>query len=168
MNNPTALHQLGRFIFLFQHTEAALTELLALMAGVDDEFIRILVNDLEYAQRVKTTGVLFARFLDIRRGSYEKEKGEFRALLVELLKLGERRNEIVHSKYSMWINVEGEHGLMRENSVLRASKGVREESEEELLPEAFELDCGRLSMALQILERFRLQIIEWHYPDEPA
>jgi hypothetical protein len=46
--------------------------------------------------------------------------------------------------------------------------GVREESEEELLPEAFELDCGRLSMTLQTLERFRLQIVEWRYPDEPA
>jgi len=168
MNSPTALHQLGRFIFLFQHTEAALTELLALMVGTDDEFIRILVNDLEYNQRVKTTGVLFVRFLDIRRGSYETEKGEFRALIVELLKLGERRNEIVHSKYSIWTNVDGASGLIRENSVLRASKGIREESEEELLPEAFELDCGRLSIALQSLERFRLQVIQWRYPDEPA
>jgi hypothetical protein len=77
VNSPTAFHQLGRFIFLFQHTEAALTELLALIAGADDEFIRILVNDLEYAQRVKATGVLFARFLDIREGSYEEENVAF-------------------------------------------------------------------------------------------
>ena len=168
MVSPTALHQLGRFILLFQHTEAALTELLTLLADADDEFIRILVNELEYTKRVKTTGVLFARFLDIRRGSYDAEKKEFRELMTELLKLGERRNEMVHSKYSMWTNVEGASGLIRENSVLRASRGVRESTEEELLPEAFELDCGRISMALQSLEKFRLKIIDWVYPDEPA
>lgn len=168
MDHPTALHQLGRFIFLFQHAEAALTDLLTLLSDADDEFIRILVNELEYSKRVKTTGVLFARFLDIRRGTYDAEKREFRELMSELLKLGERRNEIVHSKYYMWTDVDGEAGLLRQNSVLRASKGIREETEEELLPKAFELDCGRVSMALQSLERFRLKIIDWVHPDGPA
>jgi phenylpyruvate tautomerase PptA (4-oxalocrotonate tautomerase family) len=48
MNQPTAYHQIGRFIVSFQHAEAALTELLVLMAHADDEAIRILVNELEY------------------------------------------------------------------------------------------------------------------------
>jgi len=168
VNNSTALHQLGRFIFLFQHAESALTDLIALLADADEEFIRILVNELEYSKRVKTTDVLFARFLDVRNGAYEREKSEFHELMVELLKLGERRNEMVHSKYLMWTNVDGAHGLIRENSVLRASKGSREIIEEELLPETFELDCDRLSIALQSLERIRLRTIDWLDPHEDA
>ena len=72
------------------------------------------------------------------------------------------------AKYHMWTDVDGKAGLLRQNSVLRASKGIREETEEELLPKAFELDCGRVSMALQSLERFRLKIIDWVHPDGPA
>jgi hypothetical protein len=168
VNSTTTFHQLGRFVFLFQHIEAALTGLLVLMARVDDEAVRILINELEYSKRVKTTDVMFARFVDLRRDPDDAAKQEFRELMIEIGKLGERRNEIVHSKYSIWTNVDGASGLIRENSALRASKGIRESTEEELLPEALEGDCGRLSIALQSLERFRLKIIDWQDPDEPA
>ena len=36
----------------------------------------------------------------------------FHELMVELGKLGERRNELVHSKYNRWFNVEGKEGLL--------------------------------------------------------
>jgi hypothetical protein len=114
---------------------------------------------------VKTTDVLFARFVDLLRDPDQVAKAEFHSLMVELRKLGERRNEIVHSKYSSWISVNGEAGLFRENSRLRASKGAREEEEEELLPQAFGADFERLKAAIQNLESFRLKIIDWLYPD---
>ncbi|HEX5055921.1 MAG TPA: hypothetical protein VFX02_05435 [Gammaproteobacteria bacterium] len=60
INQSTAFHQFGRFIFLFQHIESALTELLVLMAEADDEAVRILANELEFSKRVKTTDVMFA------------------------------------------------------------------------------------------------------------
>lgn len=88
--------------------------------------------------------------------------------MVELGKVGERRNELVHSKYSLWVNVAGAAGLIRENSKLRASKGTREEEEEELLPEAFNADFERLENALRDIETFRLKIIDWLYPDVQA
>lgn len=165
MHAPTSYQELGRFIVMFQHAEAALTNLLILVAKADDEAIRILVNELEYSQRVKTTDVMFARFVDILGNPDQPAKAEFHRLMVELGKLGERRNEIVHSKYSSWINVEGKLGLLRENSRLRASKGTREAQEEELLPEAFAEDLRRLSVALQELEYFRLKIIDCLFPD---
>ena len=156
MTQPTAYHQLGHLIVTFQHAEGALTELLVLMAGADDEKVRILVNELQYSQRIKTTDVLFARFVDLMREPDLVAKEEFHKLMVELGKLGERRNEIVHSKYAYWLDVHGKAGLLRENSKLHAGKGIREEEEEELLPEAFLPDFERLTVALNALERFRL------------
>ena len=164
MDQTTAFHQLGRFVFLFQHVEAALTELLVLMARADDEAIRILVNELEFSKRVKTTDVMFARFVDLLRDPDENAKAEFHKLMNDIVKLGERRNELVHSKYVAWINIEGSYGLLRQNSALRASKGLREDGEEELLPEALEADGDKLGVALQALERFRLRVIDWVYP----
>ncbi len=164
MEQSTSYHELGRFIVSFQHAEAALTELLVLMANADDEAVRILVNELEYSQRVKTADVMFARFVDLRRQLDQAEKTDFHSLMIEFGNLGGRRNEIVHSKYTPWINVEGASGLLRENSRLRASKGTREDEEEELLPQTFAEDFRRLSAALQQLERFRLKVIDWLYP----
>ena len=88
--------------------------------------------------------------------------------MVELGKLGERRNNLVHSKYTMWRNVHGADGLIRQNSNLRASKGFREEAEEEMLPESFNPDLERLELALREMETFRMTIINWLYPDVHA
>lgn len=164
MSESTAFHQLGRFVFLFQHVEAALTELLVLMTHADDEAIRILVNELEFSKRVKTTDVMFARFVDLNQHADEARRAEFHKLMVEIDKLGTRRNEIAHSKYVFWINVEGSHGLLRQNSKLRGNEGVRENKEEELLPGALESDGDKVAVVLQKLETWRLQIIEWLHP----
>ncbi|MBU0595052.1 MAG: hypothetical protein KKH74_15100 [Gammaproteobacteria bacterium] len=164
MEQPSAYHELGRFIVEFQLAEAALTDLLILMAKADDEAIRILINELSYSQRVKATDVMFARFVDLRRQLDPVEKDGFHCLMVEFGKLGERRNEIVHSKYTSWSNDEGSSGLLRENSRLRASKGTREEREEKLLPHVLTDDFRHLSTALNQLEGFRQKIIEWMNP----
>ncbi|HEX4985685.1 MAG TPA: hypothetical protein VFV71_06385 [Burkholderiales bacterium] len=168
MEHSGSYSQLGRFIVQFQHAEAALTELLVLMADADDEAVRILVNELEYSQRVKTTDVMFARFIDVRRNIDQSTKQEFHRLMVELLSLGERRNEMVHSQYWDWKNVEGSLGLLRQNSGLKASQGRRDVQEEELLPHAFEKDFERLSQTLHNLESFRLKVIDWLHPDVAA
>ncbi|PLK50918.1 hypothetical protein [Uliginosibacterium sp. TH139] len=131
MNAPTAYHQLGRFIVTFQHLEDAVNDLLVLMADTDDGVVRILANDLEYGKRLNTTDVLFARFVDLRNNTRTEAKAEFHKLMVELRELGERRNDLVHSRYNSWLNVDGKEGLLRTNAKLRGSKGEREEVEEE-------------------------------------
>jgi hypothetical protein len=161
----TAYHQLGKFIVSFQHLEDAVNNLLVLMADADCEVVRILVNELEYSKRLKTADVLFSRYIDIRSNTDPTKKTEFHNLINELGKLGERRNELVHSKYNPWINIDGKEGLLRTNSKLRSSKGEREEQEEELQPEAFNADIERLRAAANIIEKFRLQIIDWKYPE---
>lgn len=48
MTAPTEYHQIGKFIVYFQHVEAAINEILVLLANADDEAVRILVNELEF------------------------------------------------------------------------------------------------------------------------
>lgn len=166
MSTPTAYHQLGRFIVAFQHLEGAVNDLLELLAdSTDGEVVRILANDLEYGKRLNTADVLFARFIDLRNNTDQFAKGEFHKLMVELRDLGERRNDLVHSRYNAWLNVHGKEGLLRRNSKLRGSKGEREETEEELQSQAFDGDLERLANASARLEAFRLRVIDWLYPE---
>ena len=130
------------------------------MTKADDEAVRIIINDLEYSKRVKTADVLFAWFVDVHRTTLSGEKAQFHQLMVELLRLGKRRNEMVHSGYSEWTDVTGSPGLMRMNSKLSGGAGKREESEEELLPEAFAEDLRKLDNVAGELEDYRLKIIE--------
>lgn len=166
MNAPSAYHQLGRFIIGFQHLEGAVNDLLELLADASDgEVVRILANDLEYGKRLNTTDVVFARFVDLHNNADQSAKGEFHQLMVELRDLGERRNDLVHSRYNVWLNVDGKEGLLRRNSKLRGSKGAREETEEELQPHVFDGDLERLANASARLEAFRLRVINWLYPE---
>ena len=165
MNTPTAYHQLGQFVVFFQHLEESVNNLLELLSDDDGEVIRILVNELEYSKRLKAADVVFARFVDLRRiADSSIIKAEFHKLIIELSELGERRNELVHSRYNRWINVHGREGLLRTNSKLRGKKGEREETEEELQPEAFNADLSRLNVAANNLEAFRLKVIDWLDP----
>lgn len=164
MTTPSAYHQLGRFIVNFQHLEDAVNDLLVLMANTDDGVVRILVNDLEYSKRLNTADVLFARFVDLRNNTKVEAKVTFHKLICKLRDLGTRRNDLVHSHYTPWLNIEGKEGLLRTNSRLSGSKGEREEKEEELQPDAFNADLQRLVEAANELEQFRLQIIDWLYP----
>ena len=166
MNTPTAYHQLGRFVVDFQHLEDSVNDILVLLANTDDAVVRILANDLEYGKRLNTADVLFARFVDLRNNTRVAAKAEFHKLMVELRDLGERRNDLVHSRYNPWLNVDGKEGLLRRNSKLRGSKGEREETEEELQPQAFDGDLQRLSVAGAALEKFRLEVIDWLHPEE--
>lgn len=161
----TAYHQIGKFIVLFQDVEAEVKEILVLLTEADGEMVSILINDLEFSKRLSSADVIFSRFVDLRSGTDKAAKPEFHKLMTDLNKLGERRNEIVHSQYVDWVNIDGAKGLIRENSKNRGSKGIREKKEEELLPEAFETDFANLYSALQSLEKFRLRIIDWLYPD---
>ena len=166
MSHPTAYHQLGRFIVGFQHLENAVTELLVLLDNTDSEAVLILVNELAYSQRLRTADVLFSRFVDLRKNTDPASKAAFHELMGELGKLGQRRNELVHSQYNDWVNIEGSVGLLRTNSRLSVKKGEREELEEKLQPEAFDGDLQRLALAAAKLERFRLQVIDWLYPSD--
>lgn len=127
MDNPTVFHQLGKFIVKFQQLEHAVNNLIVLLSDGNDSVIRIVANDLEYGRRLNTTDVLFSYFVDIRQIQDSNIKADFHKLMTGLRNLGECRNELVHSSYNSWIDINGNNGLLRTNSKLSGSKGGREE-----------------------------------------
>ncbi len=167
MSEPTSYHLLGKFIVLFQTIEANVSDIIRLLIEARDEhLVEILMAELDNYKRLKAVDVLLARFLDVRVGDYDQEKKDFHALVGELQRLGERRNEIVHSYYSDWRDVDGKDGLLRQQSKLRGKQGILEDVEEGLLPENFEEDLSKLAHSARVLEGFRLKVIQWRHPDE--
>ncbi len=127
--NITAYHQLGQFIAYFQMAENEISEIIQFLTkGTDHEMVQILINGLEYSKRLDTADVMFARFIDLYRSIDDAEKADFHKLIVDLKKLGTRRNQLVHSNYIPWYNVDGLKGLIREHSALRGSKGCLEKT----------------------------------------
>ena len=166
MTDSDPYHLLGKFVVTFQHLENGVKEIISLLVQAkDDEMILILMNELDNSARLKTVDVLFQRFTSVRKGDFKDDNTDFHKLVTTLLKLAVRRNEIVHSLYFDWITEHGESGFVRQNSKLRASKGEREESEEELLPKDLWSDIGELNNACDRLESYRLKIIDWIYAD---
>lgn len=167
MTDPDSYHLLGKFIVTFQHLEDCVKDVISLLVQAkDEEMTRILMNELDNSERLKTVDVLFQRFTSVRSSDFQEEDSEFHKLITDLQRLGTRRNDIVHSNYFDWTNVDGASGLLRRNSKLRGSKGERIESEEELLPEQLWKDLGDLNNAYGRLEKYRLKIIDWVYPVE--
>lgn len=167
MEKISSYHQLGKFIAYFQMAEREINGIVQLLCkGTDEEMVRILINDLEYSRRLDTADVLFSRYVDTQQDKDSVVKKEFHKLIVKLKKNGQRRNDLVHSNYIPWYDMDGFKGLIRENSKLRGSKGFLETIEEELLPEALNTDLEQIEAILNELNEFRLQIINWLYPEE--
>jgi hypothetical protein len=160
---PTALHQLGTFVVYFQHVEAAINELIALLSEADEDVVEILIDSLGYAERVRTADALVARIERIAGRPEGEWRKEFHSLCERLNKLGSRRNHFVHSRWFHWTNVEGNIGLLRRNARVRRRSAAVEETEEELQPEAFEADLKELTSVLQQLGAFRLQVLDRKY-----
>ena len=89
--------------------------MIVLLADGDEENTLILVNDLDNSRQLLRADVLFVRFVDIRTNTNPNEdvaaaatvKATFHELVGDLKKIGERRNELVQSRYMLWTNVRG-------------------------------------------------------------
>lgn len=148
----------------FQHLEDSVNDLSVLLADTDDSAVRILANDLEHGKRLNTADVLFAYFVDFRNNTRAEAKSEFHRIIFELRELGERSNELVHS--ALGSTSMGAMVCCGRASKLSGSKGLREEREEELHPQAFDGHLQRLASAAAKLETFSLLVITWLYPEQ--
>jgi len=169
MTTPTVYQRIGEFIVSFQNIESEIYGILRLIAYTDDENIRTEASKLQnskhlnYSKLLTIADAMFARFVDLQLEPDLSIKLEFKKLMRnELKNLGFRRNTLVHSKYTPWVNVEGNEGLIREN-LKRHSNSSRDE--ENLLPEAFKTDLEHLSDVLKRLEKFRQMVINMLYPN---
>ena len=159
---PTA--EIGNFVVTFQAIEAHLSEVIVLLTGADDEYVHTLLAELNYNSRARSADVIFARFVALSATADPESPPEFHKLMVVLQKLGERRNEVVHSNYNLLVATDGKKGLARSNFKLRPSKGARERNDEDLFHGSLSADQEKLGEALSQLESFRSRIIEWKYP----
>ena len=130
-------HQLGKFIVLFQRLEAQVTDIALQIVNGNDEFVRILIRQHAFSSLVKTTDVLFSRYVD-ERTIDDREKNIFHKLIVKCSELAELRNDLVHSQYYDLVENNEPIALVRENSKLSGGKGARVEESEDLTSEDFE------------------------------
>jgi hypothetical protein len=158
-------HQLGKFVVLFQKLEAGVTDIVLQIVHANDEFVRILITQHEFSTLLRTTDVLFSRYVD-ERTIDDAEKSVFHKLIVRALKLGELRNQIVHSQYFDLVQGSEPIALVRENSKLSGGKGKRIKDTQDLTEQDFEEYFGQVNDAINGLEAFRLKIIDWNYPLE--
>jgi len=162
---PTSMHQLGSYIVLFQTLEWLLNEMLIQTIDLNDrEIVQILVHELDFGKRVNTADVLFSYIINSRFPAHAPEAKLFHKLAEDIVELSKRRNDFVHSRYAHWMDIEGREGLIRSNSKFKTSRGERQSTDEDLLPQAFEKDHEAVRAALGRLERFRLLLIDLNNP----
>ena len=129
------------------------------------KMVNILINELDFSEKLKVVDVMFARFIDVKQLGATPKK-DFHKQIGKVIELSKRRNDLVHSKYRSLLSAEGNIGLLRENSKLKTSKGVRQTEEEELMPEHFSEDLKQVNTAITELETWRLRIIDWIFGNE--
>jgi predicted phosphoadenosine phosphosulfate sulfurtransferase len=164
IDHDASIRNLGNFIYRFQFIERQLDELIILVSNCDDEMIRILISEMDFAKKFKALDVMFARFNDLHSGG-EENKLNFHKLMNKVQKLAKRRNDLVHSHYWSYLNLEQRVGLLRKKSTLVSSTGDREDREEELMPENLVEDIENIDHVSQELENYRLSSIDLLYPD---
>jgi len=161
MESVTSYHQLGKFIVLFQNIEEQIDDLILLLTNSDDELISILINQMEFSQKIKKLDVIFARFVDKKENTGKFDKNDFHSFINKVIKQCERRNALVHSRYYSWLNIEGKEGLLRENAKNSAKKGLREIKEEEILPEDLAKDIEKIEEYIENFDKHRNRITDW-------
>ena len=162
-DHDASIRNLGNFIYRFQFIERQLDELIIVVAHSDEEMIRILISEMDFAKKFKALDVMFARFNDLHSGE-DENKSNFHKLMNRVQKLAKRRNDLVHSHYWSYLNVEKRTGLLRKKSTLLSKTGQREDREEELMPENLDKDLRDINRLSQELEDFRLLSIGLLYP----
>ena len=167
MPRPTALTDLGEFIVSFQALETHILEVIAEIAGGDKENSFILASELEYNSRLRAADVMYSRFVAATTTTDDWATAkEFHELIVKLQKLGERRNDPVHSSYNLLVANGAFIGLGRRNHKLKPSRGIRQFDAEHILDETLNDDLQQLIIALHRVEQIRSQIASTRRPSE--
>ena len=167
--NHSALHaQLGQFVLTFQAVEAAMVELTVKLVDADPEYVSTLAAELEFNSKARALDVIYTRYAQIHSLSREAPHAEFHKLMSQIQKLATRRNDIVHSFYWLLTTVDGKAALARQPTKLKPSEGLREQEEEDILPEQLEANISEMHSILQELEKYKLQAINIKYPDNES
>lgn len=136
-----------------------MVELTVQVVDADPEYIATLIAELEFNSKARSLDVIYARFAQIHRLSDQAPHPEFHKLVCRIQALAMRRNDLVHSFYHLLITVDGELALARMPTRLKPSKGLREQSAEDILPRHLESEINEMKEILAELETYRLSAI---------
>ena len=160
-----ALHaRLGQFVVTFQAVEAAMVELIVQIADADPEYVATLTAELEFTAKARALDVIYTRFAQIHKLTYESPEPKLHSLSVKIQKLATRRNDLVHSFYALLTTIDGSLALARQPTKLKPSEGLRAQAEEDILPDRLEKELQEMKLILGDLEVFRLSVISIQYP----
>ena len=167
MSHETVHARLGQFVLKFQAVEAAMVELTVQLVDADPEYIATLTAELEFSAKARALDVIFARFAQLHQLTEASPHPEFHKLMTQVQSLATRRNDLVHSFYSLLVTVDGRVALARAPTKLKPSVGLRVQPTEDILVARFDNDLSEILGILQEIERYRLVAIDKLYPDVP-
>jgi hypothetical protein len=151
--------RLGHFVLTFQAVEAEMVELVVQIADADPEYVATLTAELEFSAKARALDVIYTRFAQIHGLTVESPEPSLHQLANRIQKLATRRNELVHSFYSLLTTVDGTLALARQPTRLKPSDGLRSQQEEDILPTRLENEIQGMKQILYELEQFRRTVI---------
>ena len=160
------LSELGEFLIAFQAVEAALADMIVEATECDPEFIGALTAELEFNSKARALDVIFTRFAQIHGLTQKAPHPAFHKLMARVQTLATRRNEIVHSFYSILVASEGQFAVVRKPTRLKPSAGVRAQPHEDIRPGQLRLEIAAVGEILGELEAYRMEILDARYPPE--
>lgn len=166
MSHDSLHRQLGQFVLMFQTVEAAVVELTVQVVDADPEYVATLTAELDFNAKARALDVIFTRYAQIHGLSTEAPHPEFHKLMTRIQKLATRRNELVHSFYSLLVTANGEAALARTPTRLKPSDGVRKQEGEDIVSTKLEAEILEAKSILHALEVFRLQVIDISNPEQ--
>ncbi|MBL8039317.1 MAG: hypothetical protein JNN16_17615 [Nitrospira sp.] len=166
MRSTPIMEELGKFVVDFQAVEAALVDLIIRLTDSDCEYIAALTAELEFNSKARALDIIFGRFSQLHGLTNKSPHPEFHKLMVRVQKLATRRNEIVHSFYNFFVNVDGEVGIRRTPTKLKPSEGIRQQQQEDILAEQLQVEVTEIKSLLSDLEFYRLEVIDLLNPIE--
>jgi hypothetical protein len=161
MNIDVSHARLGQFIVDFQQVEAEVENIVLLLAGGNELAIKMLLARMEYGALLTAADSLFAYAADSTNGIKPDRVKQFHKLMDDLHRLGQRRNQLVHSTYMPLRSIDGEVGLWRENMTVDRNKGKYKNEEDTLMPAALLSETKKIRELLHRIEEFRIELISW-------
>lgn len=166
MGIPAIHQELGKFIVLFQTMDSAINDLIISIADKKHFVAEAFIAKTEFTAKMDVADVIFTHFVDITANTDKTEKENFRSLIKECKTIGQERNVIVHSVYYPLTKADGTKRLIQQNPRLKfKSSSQIVINDNELAIDDFTKINEKISEALKEIERFRLKLIDWEYPN---
>jgi hypothetical protein len=167
MDIPSIHQELGKFVVLFQTMDSVVNEIIYQISDGKSYVAEAFITKTEFTAKMEIADVIFTHYVDITANTNSDSKNEFHSLMNRCKKIGQDRNIIVHSVYYPLTKIDGSKRLIQQNPRLRFKDGSEiSVNDKELCLEDFENLNIKITSALNELEKFRIKIIDWKYPEQ--